>query len=113
MPYLHGADPQDGELSSMNADLRGFPPTAISWGGDEMFRNPIRTFVQRLEDAVVPVHAHEIPGMFHVFQILMPWAEESQLIYQHVCRFVDQLLVNAPPLPDTVVDLLRDGWREA
>ena len=112
-PYLHGADPEDGELSSMNADLHGFPPTAISWGGDEMFRDPIRTFVERLEEADVPVHAHEVPGMFHVFQILMPWAEESQLIYQHVCRFVDQLLVDAPPLSDTVVRQLHAGWNGA
>ena len=108
-PYLHGTDAIDGEVSSVNADLHGFPPAAISWGGDEMFRDPIRTFVRRLEDADVEVHAHEVPGMFHVFQILMPWADESQAIYEHVGRFVDGLLTDAPPLPDGAVQSLRNG----
>jgi len=107
VPYLHGADATEGEASSINADLHGFPPTAISWGGDEMFRNPIRTFVRHLEDADVEVHAHEVPGMFHVFQILMPWADESQAIYEHVGQFVDGLLTDAPPLPDGAVQSLR------
>ncbi len=74
-----------------------------------MFRDPIRTFVRRLEDADVEVHAHEVPGMFHVFQILMPWAVESQAIYEHVGRFVDGLLTDAPPLPDGAVQSLRNG----
>ena len=108
-PYLHGADPTEGDVSSVNADLHGFPPTAVSWGGDEMFRDPIRTFVARLEDADVDVHAHEVPGMFHVFQILMPWADESRAIYEHVGRFVDQLLIDAPPLPDGAVQGLWDS----
>ena len=109
-PYLNGANPSSGYVSSMNADLHGFPPTAISWGGDEMFRDPIRTFVARLRDAGVDVHAHEVPGMFHVFQILMPWAEESRTIYEHVRIFVDRLLTDAPPFPEDTLQLLRTGW---
>ena len=76
--YLHGFDASSGYVSAVDADLDGFPPAAVSWGGDEMFRDPIRRFVERLEKAGVPTHAHEVPGMFHVFQILMPWAEPSQ-----------------------------------
>jgi acetyl esterase/lipase len=68
-----------------------------------MFRDPIRRFVQRLEKAGVPTHAHEVPGMFHVFQILMPWAEESRTIYRHVGRFVDLLLETAPPMAAEVL----------
>ena len=108
-PYLHGADPAESDVSSVNADLHGFPPTAVSWGGDEMFRDPIRTFVARLEDAGIDVHPHEVPGMFHVFQILMPWADESRAIYEHVGRFVDRLLIDAPPLPDGAVQGLWDS----
>jgi epsilon-lactone hydrolase len=54
------------------ADLEGFPPTCMSWGADEMFRDPIRRFAGRLREAGVPARAHEVPGMFHVFQIAMP-----------------------------------------
>jgi len=48
--------------------------------------------------------------MFHVFQILMPWAEESRTIYEHVRIFVDRLLTDAPPFPEDTLQLLRTGW---
>jgi epsilon-lactone hydrolase len=106
--YLHGFDASSGLVSAVDADLEGFPPTAVSWGGDEMFRDPIRRFVARLESAGVPTHAHEVPGMFHVFQILMPWIVESRNIYDHVGRFVELVLEGAAPMKPQVVDgLLR------
>jgi acetyl esterase/lipase len=101
--YLHGLDASSEYVSAVDADLEGFPPTAVSWGGDEMFRDPIRRFVERLEKAGVPTHAHEVPGMFHVFQILMPWSEESRSIYDHVGTFVDGLVKGLPPLGPGVV----------
>jgi monoterpene epsilon-lactone hydrolase len=104
--YLHGFDASSGYVSAVDADLEGFPPTAVSWGGDEMFRDPIRRFVERLEQAGVPTHAHEVPGMFHVFQILMPWADESRSIYDHVAGFVNGLVADAPPLAPGVIDSL-------
>ena len=104
--YLHGVDASSGYVSAVDAELDGFPPTAISWGGAEMFRDPIRRFVERLEKAGVDTHAHEVPGMFHVFQILMPWAEASRAVYDHVGVFVDRIVDGAPPLrPDVVAGL--------
>ncbi len=61
-----------------------------------MFRDPIRRFAGRLRQAGVPTHAHEAPGMFHVFPILMPWAEASREVYRHVGRFVHGILEHAP-----------------
>ena len=107
--YLHGFDPTSGYVSAIDADLDGFPPTAVSWGGAEMFRDPIRRFVDRLEKAGVSTHAHEVPGMFHVFQILMPWAEESRIIYDHVARFTEIVLEGAPPLPAGVIGRLQES----
>ena len=45
--YLHGTDPSDQVISVIDADLASFPPTFVAWGGDEMFRDPIRRFVER------------------------------------------------------------------
>ncbi len=101
--YLHGFDASSGFVSAVDADLDGFPPVSVSWGGDEMFRDPIRRFVERLEKAEVPTHAHEVPGMFHVFQILMPWAGPSRAVYAHVARFTEEVMEGVPPLPDGVV----------
>jgi acetyl esterase/lipase len=95
--YLRGIDPDDARVTALNADLSTYPPTFVSWGGDEMFRDPIRRFAERLGAEGVPVHAHEAEGMFHVFQILMPWAEDSRDVYREVELFSRRLLDAAPP----------------
>jgi acetyl esterase/lipase len=70
----------------------------VSFGEDEVFRDGIRRFVDHLEDAGVDVTAVEEPGMFHVFPILMPWAEGSRRAYREVGEFV------AEHLPPTGAD---------
>jgi acetyl esterase/lipase len=91
-PYLHGVGPQDERVSVAKADLRAFPPTFVAYGGDEMFRDPIRRFVERLERSGVDTTAIEEPAMFHVFPILMPWAEASGRVYRAVGAFVRRRL---------------------
>ena len=85
-------DPRDAHVSAVDADLRGLPPTLVAYGGDEMFRDPIRRFVDRLERAGVDATAIEERAMFHVFPILMPWAEASGRVYRAVGRFVRERL---------------------
>jgi epsilon-lactone hydrolase len=103
--YLHGFDVTSSAVSPLNADLSGFPPTCVTWGGDEMFRDPIRRYVARLCQAGVPTDAREFDGMFHVFEILMPWADDSREVSRHVHRFIHRVLADAPPLGDA--DLRR------
>ncbi len=100
--YLHGADASDASITVVNADLADFPPTFVTWGGNEMFRDPIRRFVDRLEIAGVPHEGHEAEGMFHVFPILMPWADASRKVYGQVATFVADVLDGAEPLPEGV-----------
>jgi acetyl esterase/lipase len=107
--YLHGFDASSTFVSSDNADLSGYPPVWVSWGGDEMFRDPIRRFVERLREADVPTEAVEVPGMFHVFQILMPWLAKSRGLYRSVERFVDTVLDKAPPMHERCLEALRDS----
>jgi acetyl esterase/lipase len=63
-----------------------------------MFRDPIRRYVERLRAAGVPTDAREFPGMFHVFEILMPWADDSREVFRHVHRFIARVLAQAPPM---------------
>jgi len=91
-PYLRGLEPRDERVSVGNADLRGFPPTLVAFGGDEMFRDPIQRFVERLRRSGVDAIAIEEPDMFHVFPILMPWAEASRRVYRAVSAFVRKQL---------------------
>ena len=109
--YLHGVDPNSGYVSAVNADLSVFPPAYVAWGADEMFRDPIRSLVQRLRECDVSVTADEEDGMFHVFPILMPWAAASQSVYRGVAEFTGELLASAPPLPEAAVRAARDFVR--
>ena len=43
--------------------------------------------------------------MFHVFPILMPWADDSREVFRHVRRFIHGVVADAPPLHDG--ELLR------
>jgi monoterpene epsilon-lactone hydrolase len=84
-------------VSAVFADCSHFPPTFVAFGDDEMFRDPIRRFVEVLEAGGVDTTVVEEPGMFHVFPILMPWAEASRRTYRAVGRFVADRLVARDP----------------
>jgi epsilon-lactone hydrolase len=94
-PYLHGLDSRDPSVSAINADLRFFPPTFVAYGGDEMFRDAIRRFVERLRTFGVDTTAIEEPDMFHAFPLLMPWADASARVYQAMGAFVTRQLARA------------------
>jgi epsilon-lactone hydrolase len=96
--YLAGVDAATtASVSPLTADLSDFPPTCVTWGGDEMFRDPIRRYVQCLRDDGVPTEAHEYDGMFHVFQMLMPWADNSRDVFRRVRHFIHGLTRDTPP----------------
>jgi monoterpene epsilon-lactone hydrolase len=99
--YLHGIDPTSMAVAPLTADLSDVPPTCVTWGADEMFRDPIRHYADRLRQAGVATEAQEFAGMFHVFQILMPWAEASREAFRLVRSFIHKVVADAPPLVKT------------
>jgi acetyl esterase/lipase len=90
--YLHGIDPLDARVDVLLDDLSRWPPTFLVYGGDEMFRDAIRTLSSKLEGAGVFREALEVEGMFHVFPFLLPWARESRDVYDRAGRFVRSVL---------------------
>ncbi len=95
--YLHGRDPGSAAVSGVNQDVSGWPPTFVSFGSDEMFRDAIRVFVDHLVASGVDVMSLEEPGMFHVFPILMPWADSSRRTYHQAGEFVSAHLPGEAP----------------
>jgi acetyl esterase/lipase len=87
--YLHGTDPRSVAVSA--GDVTDWPATFVSYGGDEMFRDPIRALVARLRDAGVDTEAHEQPGAFHVFPVLVPWAASTRETYERAGAFVGRV----------------------
>jgi acetyl esterase/lipase len=109
-PYLHGEHPDDPLVCANCADVSGYPPTFVAYGGDEMFRDPIRHFVGHLEVAEVPVRAMEEPGVFHVFPIVLPWTAASQRVRDGLREFAADYLPPSeeeraePPVPGNDAD---------
>ncbi len=60
-----------------------------------MFRDAIRIFAEHVDAADVVSTAHEAPGMFHVYPILMPWADASREVYRELGEFVRERLTQA------------------
>ena len=92
LQYLAGADPHDPRVSVVYADVHRFPPTFIAYGGEEMFRDEIVEFVGKLTAADVEVDTFEAPYLFHVYEILMPWATASKATIAAVSAFIDDRL---------------------
>lgn len=102
-PYLAGIQPNDERVSAVHAmaDPEWFPPTFVCWGADEMFRDGIRQFAENLSGAGVRVHAMEERGMFHVFPILMPWAESSKRVFRSLHQLAGRHVTPDPGAEQT------------
>ncbi|MEE4025332.1 alpha/beta hydrolase [Gordonia sp. PKS22-38] len=102
-PYLHGVQPNDSRVSAVYAELDPdwFPPTFVCWGADEMFRDGIQAFAAALEVAGVRVYAMEEYGMFHVFPILMPWAEPSRRVFRALHELAGRHITADPDAEQT------------
>ncbi len=94
-PYLHGLAPDDTSIDVFEQDLSRWPATFVAYGADEIFRDAISCFVDRLRAAEVRCESHEAQGMFHVFPFLVPWARESRDVYTKVGDFVADLVTGS------------------
>ena len=93
-PYLADHDATDPRVSAVYADLSRFPPTYIAYGSNEMFRDQIELFVARLRDDGITVTDLCAPHVFHVYEILMPWAPVSKATFDAVAAFVDRVMAD-------------------
>ncbi|WP_025737584.1 alpha/beta hydrolase [Mycobacterium genavense] len=59
----------DPQVSPLNAELAGLPPTAVFWGGDEVLAGEDADFARHLEAAGNDVLAREVEGAQHSFII--------------------------------------------
>ena len=92
LQYLGGADPHDPRVSVVYADVHRFPTTFIAYGSEEMFCDEIEEFIDKLEKADVDVTKFKAPYLFHVYEILMPWADQSKATIATVVEFIDRQL---------------------
>ena len=96
--YLHGEDAGSAAVSAVDQDVRHWPPVYMTWGSDEMFRDSVRELADHLQAAEVPTVTSEADGMFHVYPILMPWAEASREVFRELGEFVRERVTEASEL---------------
>ena len=67
--YADGQDLQNPLISPLFADFKGFPPTYIQVGSNEILLSDSKRLYQRLIHDDVSAHLEVFKGMWHVFQM--------------------------------------------
>ncbi len=75
--YLHGADVSSSPVSPLSADLSGFPRRVSPGAATRCSATPYGATSTVCAPPECPPTRREFDGMFHVFEILMPWADNS------------------------------------
>ena len=91
-PYLAKTDAHLGTASPLYADLSDYPPLLVTAGGDEMFVDGIRAFVDWAALADIAVDYVEEPGMVHVFEIVSPLSHAAARAFDRIHHFIDGAL---------------------
>jgi acetyl esterase/lipase len=88
--YLGDTDPHLPLVSPFYADLHGLPPLLIQVGGAEYLLHDAQRFVPRARAAGVDVTLQAYSGMWHVWQLLVPFMPESSQAVAAIAAFCRQ-----------------------
>jgi epsilon-lactone hydrolase len=86
--YIRDHNPRDPYLSPLFADLHGLPPLLIHVGDHEVLLDDALRFGECAKAAGVDAQVVVWPGMFHVFQVFVPWLPEARQAIQHIAQFI-------------------------
>lgn len=85
---LAGADPKDGRVSPLRADLAGLPPSLLVVSSSEVIYCDSEAMADKLAAAGVPVTLSVWPNQLHVFQAFGPVVPEATRSVAEIARFV-------------------------
>ena len=86
--YAGENDPAQPLLSPLFADLRGFPPTVIHVGNDEILLSDSTRLKERMQDAGVEVSLVIWAGMWHVFPVFAPFIPEAKKAIDQIAAHI-------------------------
>jgi acetyl esterase/lipase len=86
--YLGSHDPRDPLASPVLGDFKGFPPTLIQVGSDEVLLPDSQRLQARLADAGIDSTLSVYPGRWHVFQTHAGVLADADRALAEVGRFL-------------------------
>lgn len=86
--YLQGADPHEGLLSPVHADLSGLPPLLIQAGSQEYLLDDAVRLAARAAAGHVPVTLDVTPRVLHVFQAFAAILDEGDAALTRASAFL-------------------------
>ena len=89
--YLQGWDPRDPRASPLFADLKGFPPTLVFVGSEEVLLDDSLSLERALAQAGATVNVQVVDGMHHVWPTLYPELPESEAALRQLGDFVARI----------------------
>lgn len=89
--YLGDAD-RDIAVPGRRLDLAGLAPAWLGIGTADLFHDEDLDYAERLSAAGVPCELEVVPGAFHGFDKLAPWAGVSKDFVSKACRSLKDAL---------------------
>lgn len=86
--YYAEADPTNPLISPLFADVKGFPPTLIQVGGNEILYDDSIRMAQKLSKSGVKVSLETYDNMMHVWQFFGGIVPEANKAIDHIGDFV-------------------------
>lgn len=91
--HYAGQTPREHPLLSPHyADLRGLPPLLIHVGEDELLLSDATRLADNARAAGVDVRLNVWPGMWHVFQMFVPYLPEAREAIVEIAAFAKENL---------------------
>lgn len=94
--FLGGAEADRYASPLLESDWRGFPPTFIDVGTEDLFRDEDIALVGRMAGQGVMVEFHLYPGAYHSSEFIAPEAELSRRIMANRIAALRRHLVESP-----------------
>jgi epsilon-lactone hydrolase len=90
--YANGHDMSDPELSPVNGDMAGFPPTLLTTGTRDLFLSNTVRVHRKMRQAGVPAELNVYEGISHGDYERRPDLPESREVYAEAAAFFDRVL---------------------